>query len=125
MRAINKQSGLSIMGLLFASILIIFILILGMKLVPVYMTNMSIKKHLDIVAEDTGNEKLSPRETKVRMADRMNIDSIDFEKVVNPHDELLIIKENGDIELRLDYEVIVPIIGNLSGLVEFENSSYY
>jgi len=125
MGAINKQSGISIMGALFGAILIIFFLIAAMKLVPVYMTNMSIKKHLDIVAEETANEKLSAGESKLRMADRMNIDSIDTSKVVDPHQELLVIKEDGETELRLDYEIIVPIIGNLSALVEFENSSYY
>lgn len=125
MRAIDKQSGISILGALFGAVLIIFILIAAMKLVPVYMTNMSIKKHLDIVAAETGDEKLNLRQSKMRMADRMNIDSIDVNKSVNPHEELLVLKEDGDIELRLDYEIVVPIMGNLSALIEFENSSYY
>jgi len=93
-----------------------------MKLVPPYMTNLKVQNALGAVAEEAEIEKMSRTQMVRRLQDKFSIDYLDG--VVDPKD-LSMSKDDGLTELRLDYEVVVELFGNMSALIEFENDAYF
>ena len=48
----NRQRGVSIMGLIFGSVVLIFVLLLGMKMFPPYLEYFTAKKHITQIAQE-------------------------------------------------------------------------
>ena len=48
----NRQRGVSIMGLILGSVVLIFVLLLGMKLFPPYLEYFTAKKHITQIANE-------------------------------------------------------------------------
>ena len=48
----NRQRGLSIVGLIFGSVVLVFVLLLGMKLFPPYLEFFTAKKHIIQIAQE-------------------------------------------------------------------------
>lgn len=115
----RQQRGLSMIGLLFWGIIIVFVALVAMKLIPAYVEYFEIKKILKDLGSDVGSKGMSNGEIRERFAKRAMIDNI---TAVNPAD-LTISRENGQTVVSVDYSFQAPLVGNLSLLADFSASS--
>ncbi|MDX8385030.1 MAG: DUF4845 domain-containing protein, partial [Gallionella sp.] len=109
----------SIEGLVVVSFLLIIFSILGMKLIPPYMENKTIENILIVIANDPEMRQSTISEIHMSYNKRASIDNI---TAIN-YTEIDIIKEGGSLYLSAEYEVRIPVVSNISFLLEFSASS--
>ncbi len=116
---VYKQRGVSLSGLLLWSVVLIFVAILGMKLVPVYREYAAIKTTLVAMANDPVLQNVTKAEIRRSFNKRAQIDDI---SVVNGSD-IEINKESGQAVLNIIYSVKTPLFANISLYFDFNVSS--
>ena len=113
----NRQRGVSIMGLIFGSVVLIFVLLLGMKLFPPYLEFFTAKKHITQIA----NEQRAGTVGDVRKAWQTKT-AIDDVAAINEKD-LEITKDGGEIVISFAYRKEVPLFANIGLFLDFAASS--
>ena len=113
----NRQRGLSIMGLIFGSVVLVFVLLLGMKLFPPYMEFFTAKKHITQIAQ----EQRAGTVGDVRKAWQLKT-AIEDVPSVNDKD-LEITKDGGEIVISFAYRKDVPLFANVGVYLDFAASS--
>lgn len=112
---ISRQRGLSLSGLLFVAVVLIFVAVGAMKVIPAYMQNQQIQSVLDAIAHDPEMQKAPVRDIRMSFVKRASIDYITAVKA-----EDIEIEKNADgIALSAAYTVKIPVAGNASLLLEF------
>jgi len=116
---LRKQQGWTIWSLLGVGFLVVAGALLFMKLMPVYMDNYKLKEAMLSVAEDPRAPDWNKRQLVNELT---NILYIDYgHDIVDLNKTLVLEKENELRYMRIEYEVVVPLVYNLSALVEFDN----
>ncbi len=110
-----KQRGLSLSGLLLWSIVLFFVVILGMKLVPVYREYAVVKSALIAIVKDPALQNGTKAEIRTSFNKRAQIDDI---SVVDEGD-IEFNKENGQVVLSIIYSVKTPLFANISLYLDF------
>jgi Domain of unknown function (DUF4845) len=114
-----KQSGLSMSVFLLWCVILAFGALLGFKLGPAYVDDMTIQKHFTTIAKDSSFASGNRREIESAYSKRAEIDRID---VISPKD-IVINKEGGGISLSASYTTRVPLFHNLSACLDFNPAS--
>ncbi len=115
----HKQRGMTLWGMLFVMGVLAFFLFIFFKLFPPYMEDFKIKSALDSLARQEDAGRMSKGEAAEALRKRFEIDNIDSVKL----DKDLTVEARGRMKIiRLRYENIIPIMGNLSILLEFDHS---
>ena len=113
---LKRQDGMSLIGLLTVVFLIISFALIAMKLVPLYMRNHTIKSVMAGMTDAPGVTKMSTRKIKQSILRRLDINSIyEFDRKT-----LTVKKVKGYFELRAEYEVREPIVGNIDVVLSFK-----
>lgn len=115
----RQQRGLSMIGLLFWGIIIVFAALVAMKLIPAYVEYFEIKKILKDLGSEVGSKGMSNGEIRERFEKRAMIDNI---TAVRPAD-LTISRESGQTVISVDYSFQAPLVGNISLLADFSANS--
>lgn len=116
MKTMSKQSGVTLGGLMITLALIGGLAIFAMKLIPAYIEYGKIQKAFDVIVHDPAMEAATIREIKDSFQKRANI--IDDVSSVNTND-IEISKEGGKLKLSASYTKKIPLMGNISLLIEF------
>ena len=124
MRALNgstpaRQRGVSFSGFIFGCFALIFLAILGLKMVPLYMQNMEIQSMFETIANDPEMYRATPREIRSSFDKRASIDDI---KAINSSDIEIEIG-TGKPVLSASYSVKVALLGNVSLSLDFNPHS--
>lgn len=115
----RQQQGMSISNLLLAVFLVVFGAIGGMKVIPAYVENSTIKGILNTIAHDPDMQEALPRDIRLSYEKRAMMNNI---TVVNPED-IIIQKMPTGLLLSINYKVKIELVGNASLLLEFDTSS--
>lgn len=115
----NKQRGLTLTGMLFGSMVLILVAVLGMKVVPVYIDNATIKKNLVAIAADSSLQSASASQIRLAYGKRAQVDGI---SVISAKD-LKIAKDKGKLILSVIYTVEIPLVSNISLKFDFDTTS--
>lgn len=115
----NRQRGISFFGFLVLAVVVIFIAVLGMKVVPAYIHNAQIVQTFKAIANDPAMQGASIREIKESFGKRANINYISD---ITPED-IEISKEDGSLSLSTSYSVKIPLAGNATLVLDFNPSS--
>ena len=113
----NRQRGLSIVGLIFGSVVLVFVLLLGMKLFPPYLEFFTAKKHIIQIAQ----EQRAGTVGDVRKAWQLKT-AIDDVSAITDKD-LEITKDGGEIVISFAYRKEVPLFANVGVYLDFAASS--
>lgn len=113
----SKQSGMSFIGLIIILAAIITVVLAGVKILPAYIEYMSVKKVMKKIADEPNLHEMSNKEI-----------AIDFDKsadtsyitVVTGKDLVFSKDENGKTVVSVEYQVVKPLAGNLSALMDFK-----
>lgn len=114
-----KQRGLTLTGMLIGSIILVLVAVIGMKVVPVYIDNATIKKNLVAVASDNSLQNANAAQIRLAFTKRAQVDGI---SVVSAKD-LKIVKDKEKLILSAAYTVEVPLVSNISLKFDFDVAS--
>ena len=115
----SKQRGLTFSGFLSGAVILIFVSITGLKLIPAYMQDSTIKNVFISIVNDPEMQKASPRDIRMAFIKRASIDNI---RAINAED-IDIAKDGDRLVLSASYTVKIPLAGNVSLYLEFNPSS--
>lgn len=114
----KKQQGISLSGLMIWSFVLILVSIVGMKLIPAYIENATIKRTLLAVATES-NLRTNNQEIRQSFNRRASIDNI---KAINGQD-IVIDKKSDKVVLSAHYSVKIPLLANISLYIDFTAAS--
>ena len=115
----KRQRGMGFAGLLTLLVGIVFLAIIGMKMVPAYLEYFAIKKAVAAITQ--GGQLRNASVADVRRAFELRQAVDDFTSV-GPKD-LEITKDGNEIVVAFAYEKRIPLFSNISVLIDFAGSS--
>ena len=115
------QKGWTIWTMLLTVTILISAALLVMKLTPHYLNNYKLRAALEYVSTDSRVVNMTRREILREIKNKLYIDYGD--SLINLDESLVVDKRRGGMKLSLDYEVVVPLVANVSALLDFKNSA--
>lgn len=120
MKTAAMQRGFTFGGFIMVLVVFIVLAIMSMKLIPAYMENGKIQKAFNDIAHDPAMQSAPVKDIKMSFFNRaMTMDAV---TVIN-QDDIEINKDDGGLVLSANYNVKVPLGGNVSLLLEFHPTS--
>ncbi len=116
MQSISRQQGMTFISFIFLMALIGFFTLLILKIGPIYLHHSKVVNAFSAVENTPDLEIQSVGQIRNMFAKRFNINYVDK---VNANEIKITKKGDFYVKVLLDYEVVEPIFGNLSVLVEF------
>jgi cell division protein FtsL len=115
----RQQRGLTLIGLVFWGIIIVFLALLAMKLIPAYTEYFTIQKILQDIGNAPNLKSMSNGEIRDKFSKRAMVDDINTIKA----SDLEIGRDGGKTVVSAEYQFQTTLIGNVSLLVDFSASS--
>ncbi len=115
----SRQRGVTIWGMFMISLMVVFFALLLFKLIPPYLQDLKVNAALDSIEQEASGSGMSKPEIIVALRKRFDIDDIDH---VDPAD-ITIQRRGVFIVVDIEYEAIVPLVLNISALIEFNHSA--
>lgn len=112
------QRGLSIIGFLFVVAVVVVVALVGFRMVPAYIEWYTIQKALDNAVADAGND---PSLINIRKAMERKL-SADYADAVSAKD-VNVVKNGNTITAQVSWQKILPMVGNVSILIDFDASA--
>ena len=113
----KRQSGYTLISLIFILGLIGFFILLIMKIGPIYLDHSKVVSALAAIENTTDVETRSEAEIRSTLSKRFDMNYVSDVKA----QELKITKRGSYLKVEANYEVVEKIAGNLSVLVEFND----
>lgn len=114
----RRQQGVTLSGLLGGAFVVAILALLGMKVFPEYLEHKAVADAVKKVASATGPET-SVRQVRDAFDRQANVDYI---SAITGAD-LEITKEAGAIVIAYSYEKRIPLVANVTLLLDFTGSS--
>jgi hypothetical protein len=115
----KKQAGATFIGMLFVGAAVVFVALIAMKVFPAYQEYFSVKT----VIKALNKESLSSM-SKKEIQDSFNRRAdTGYVTVVHGNDLTIDKNEAGETVVSVQYQVIKPLFGNVSVLIDFETSA--
>jgi hypothetical protein len=111
----KAQRGATLLGMLIVGAMIMFVALIVMKMVPAYTEYFSVKKVLAAMKQESLGT-MSKKEIKDSFDRRADIAYVE---TVTGADLNIEKGEGGDVVLVVEYQVVKPIMGNVSVLIDF------
>jgi len=116
---VRKQCGMTMLSWLIVLAVVVFFILVGIKMVPTYLENYSIKQVLENMENDRKVRSMSPAEMKKSFFKRLKINSVyEFDR-----NAIKIKKEKFGTRFALDYEIRKPVAGNVAIVMTFSESA--
>ena len=113
----NRQTGVSLSGLIVVFAILIVIALLGMKVGPAYSEFLTAKNIIKTIAQEKRNA--SVQEIRKAWDTKTMIDEV---KVISSND-LEITKDAGDVVISFAYKKEVPLFANVGLYIDFAANS--
>ncbi len=110
---------MSFFGFLALAVAFIFVALFGMKLIPAYVHDAQISEIFREIAADPALREGSVKDVEESYRKRAMMNNIDDLKA----EDLTIEQEGGILKLSANYSVKIPLVGNITLLLEFNPSS--
>ena len=116
---VKKQNGMTMMSWLIVLAILVFFILIGIKMIPTYIENYSIKQVLLNMENDRKVRTMSVNEMKKSFIKRLKINSVyEFDRKA-----IMIKKEKFGTRFAVDYEIRKPVAGNVSIVMVFSESA--
>lgn len=114
-----RQRGITLMGLIVGSVVLVFVALLGMRLLPSYLEYFTIKQALAAIGNEVRGRDVQVAEVRRAFSNRAVIDDI---KSVHAND-LAISKQGNGYAIDVAYRKEIPLFANIGVYIDFEASS--
>ncbi|MEL0587650.1 MAG: DUF4845 domain-containing protein [Candidatus Thiodiazotropha sp. (ex. Lucinoma kazani)] len=118
MRTLQKQRGLTFISWLIILIVAGFLIMVGLKITPVYLDHFAVKAALESVKNEPFSARKSVRELRSMIFKRLDINSI--RHVTKDH--VSIKRAGGNTTINIAYEERRPIVYNISLVMTFDET---
>lgn len=115
---LRSQRGLTLISLIMMLGFIGFMALLILKIGPIYLEHNKVANAVKQIKETEGIASQSEYQIRDSFAKKFNMNYV---YDVKPED-IRITKSGGYLKVSIEYEVVEPIVGNLSVLVNFDDS---
>ncbi len=116
MRIRDRQAGLTMIGFLFVALIVVVIALVGFRILPSYIEYFSVKKAVAGALDDAvDGQPATVRKFFERRVSAEYIDSIDWRN-------LEVTKQNNQIVGTIAWEKRMPLVYNISLVLDFEVS---
>lgn len=112
----KKQRGMTMTSIVLLLIIICGVILLVLKITPVYMTHGKVRSAIESMMTIPEIEKKSKSQIQRLLGKRFDINNIRN----LPKDAVKIKKHGSYVKITAKYDVKVPLVGNLSALMEFD-----
>lgn len=113
----KNQQGLAFMPLVFTVTLLFVVISIVFKIAPAYLNHSKVVAMLEQLKQEASGEKKTESEIKASLTKRININNIDD----ITQGDIAVNKQGNAFKVLINYEVVKPIYGNLSVLIEFND----
>jgi len=119
MTMINRQRGMTMLSWLVVLGIAVFFILIGIKMVPTYLENYSVKQVLANMENDRSVRKMSRQEMRKSFMKRLKINSVyEFDR-----EWMKITKQKNGNLISVDYEIRKPVAGNVAIVMTFSDSA--
>ena len=118
----KRQRGMSFLSLIAIVGILGFSVVIGLKLIPIYMDSWKIDGIMNTVISEAGVNQQSRKEIIESMLKRLDIDAVDAVNYRNYKESLTVAKRKNKTTINIFYRVETPLIGNLTLVAEFDKS---
>jgi hypothetical protein len=118
MRTLNDHRGMTMWSLLFVLGMIALVVFLILKLFPVYMADMKVNSALDSLVRTADVGSMSKSDISEALRKRFEIDNVDH---IDLGKDMTITPRGRSRLIRIKYDAVVPMVGNISALMEFNH----
>jgi len=115
----TRQRGVTLMGLIVGAVILIFVALLGMKLLPSYIEFFAVKKALAGINAQTQGRGASVGEIRRMFENRSAVDDINSVK----SSDLEISKDGNNYLVVASYRKEIPLFANLGIFIDFRAST--
>ncbi|MEZ0232962.1 MAG: DUF4845 domain-containing protein [Methylophilaceae bacterium] len=112
----QKQRGMTFIGLVLIIACIVFVAVIGIKLVPAYLEYFAVKKAITRISNDPSFNDMTKKDVTESFDKSADIDNI---KEVSGKDLVITQSDSGKMIVSVDYQEVVPLVGNVSALLDF------
>ncbi len=119
--SLKKQLGMTMIGWMFVLSIIGAIAFVGISIVPIYIDDMAVKKSLDVLVEQNGQEVAKMNKRKVWDGIRKYLKVNQISHVTEEHLSLSKNKQGFRV-ITIKYQAKKHIVGNVEALMTFEHS---
>jgi len=117
--AIKKQLGLTMISWIIIIVFLLFQAVIAMNVVPVYLTDSSVKSIMEELPADPKAREATVKELKLLVTKRLRINNVTTVK----SDDIKVKKGRGENIVTIDYEPRGKLIGNLEYIVHFQHEA--
>jgi len=119
MKLAQQQRGMTAIGIALIVVLVGILVLIAIKLIPVYLENYQIKSVLSSLQKERDLAKEPPREIWSAMSRRMAVNDI---TAIGRED--VVIQKTGDgVLITVDYEARRSLFGNVDLVATFHNEA--
>lgn len=113
----KHQQGLTFLSIVMILGLIAFFILLGLKIVPIYMNHSKVMNALTALEETSEVEYMSKYDIKSSLDKRFEMNYVDHVE----DDNISITKGEKYVRVEIQYERVEVLVGNLNILVQFDD----
>jgi hypothetical protein len=118
-KPVKNQQGLTMISMVVIIVFLLFQAVIAMNVIPVYMTDSSIKSIMKELPNDAAARDSTVNELKLLVAKRLSINSIYTVK----SDHIKVKKGRGENIVTIEYEPRGKLVGNLEYIVSFKHEA--
>lgn len=115
----SSQRGLTLISWIIVIVFLLFQGVIAMNVIPVYMTDSSVKSIMQGLPNDSVARNASTKELKIVVAKRLSMNSV---YTVTP-EHIKVKKGRGENIVTIEYEPRGKLIGNLEYIVSFKHEA--
>jgi hypothetical protein len=113
---LHRERGVTFLGWIVILVPMALVLYAAIRLAPLYLEDLKIKRTLQQVSEEFKGDAIDPRSLRVAIERRFDIESV---TVINKND-VKITKEGTGYTLEAAYDAEAPFISNILLVVAFD-----
>ena len=115
----KRQRGMTLTGMILGSVVVISLLLLGFKIVPVYVEYYAIEKQLKAMAQDPKLRNPTRGQLASAWAARASVDDL---RSIQP-EQIEVTREGDQVVFSGEYSVKVPLFRNVAACFDFKPTS--
>ena len=116
---ISKQRGLTMISWIVVIIFLLFQIVIAINVIPVYMTDSTVKSIIKELPNDVSAKRASVKELKILIIKRLSINNVYSIKPEN----IKVKKGRGENIVFIEYEPRGKLIGTLDYIVSFSHEA--
>lgn len=117
--SLTRQSGMTLISTVIIIVFLLFQIVIAMNVLPVYMTDSSVKSIMEELPNDSKAQAASIPELKVLISKRLSMNNVYDVKPAH----ITVKKGRGETVVTIDYEPRGKLVGNLEYIVNFHHEA--